>query len=512
MSQDSEISRAYIHVDDRLWHYRFVGSGPVLVMLHQSPQNSRMWLEPMRRFSRNCTVIAPDMPGYGWTEPFVDDSIALADFSAAIHRFLDALGVDRCVVFGMHTGGLVAMHMGLDRPERITAVIVDGLASFTPEERRLLDDRYLPPFEPTWDGAHLRWLWARMREQVFFFPWYESRKDFALDFPPPDAARTQSMVDDILECGDAYRIGYRAALTFADRHRVAELSVPTWLLYRLDDVLATHMERLPQLPDHVLAEHCEDRESLWQRMDTILNDLDGSEGVALPVVEDSVVRRRVESTSAGDLAVWILGDAGPMTIELHGIGQAPAIPKWRADDAGRRLLVDLPGHGGSSESLVAGLDVMQVSRALIELADRFAPGEKLNIKAHAGSAALAVDLAERIGPRCRELALIDPWLFSEREKECFMASLPDLSLQRAGGHLLEAWQWERERHFFPPWLAARPENRIREDGPDPHHIHANTTAMIFLGPELIGLFDRFIQPGLTERIEALDCAVDMRIN
>ncbi|MDW8480182.1 MAG: hypothetical protein RML12_10830 [Xanthomonadales bacterium] len=68
------------------------------------------------------------------------------------------------------TGGLVAAELGRLAPGRVAAVLVDGYAWFTPEEQAELDERYLPPFEPRWDGSHLAWLWARLREQRLVLP------------------------------------------------------------------------------------------------------------------------------------------------------------------------------------------------------------------------------------------------------------------------------------------------------------------------------------------------------
>jgi hypothetical protein len=60
--------RAFVGMGQRWVHFRQAGSGPVVVMLHQSPQNSRMWLEPMRALSRSYRVLAPDLPGFGYSD------------------------------------------------------------------------------------------------------------------------------------------------------------------------------------------------------------------------------------------------------------------------------------------------------------------------------------------------------------------------------------------------------------------------------------------------------------
>ena len=66
----SGISRGFVSIGERQVHFRYAGSGPALLLIHQSPQNSRMWLQMMARFADRYTVIAPDTPvtsaGFAW--------------------------------------------------------------------------------------------------------------------------------------------------------------------------------------------------------------------------------------------------------------------------------------------------------------------------------------------------------------------------------------------------------------------------------------------------------------
>ena len=63
------IHRRFVRIGQRHVHLRHAGQGPVLVLLHQSPQNSRMWLDMIARFADRYTVIAPDTPGFGYSDP-----------------------------------------------------------------------------------------------------------------------------------------------------------------------------------------------------------------------------------------------------------------------------------------------------------------------------------------------------------------------------------------------------------------------------------------------------------
>ena len=57
-------------------HYRHVGTGPVVLCLHQSPLSSRDMLGTMERWKTRFTCIAPDTAGFGLSTPL---GVATAD-------------------------------------------------------------------------------------------------------------------------------------------------------------------------------------------------------------------------------------------------------------------------------------------------------------------------------------------------------------------------------------------------------------------------------------------------
>jgi len=188
------IERHYATVDTR-WgvkqiHYRRCGSGPAALLLHQSPQSSGEYEPLMREWSDRFTVIAPDYPGFGMSDPLGDDGeleLGLADFAEVLVAFLDEIGVQAAPAYGFHTGAGMAVAMADHSPAHITAVYGNGYAILNAAEQADILAEYLPPFEKHWDGSHLVWLWARNRDQVIFFPWFARREDarIARTIPPP---------------------------------------------------------------------------------------------------------------------------------------------------------------------------------------------------------------------------------------------------------------------------------------------------------------------------------------
>jgi pimeloyl-ACP methyl ester carboxylesterase len=498
----ASVRRHFLRLGARTAHCRIAGAGPGLLMLHQSPQNGRQWLPLIPRYADRFTVIAPDTPGFGDSDPLPLDAPGIADLAAATLELADALGLERFAVFGMHTGGLIGMHLAWMAPERVSVLLVDGFAAFDAAERAAMGERYLPPFVPSWDGAHLRWLWCRMREQLFFFPWYDGRAAAALALDPPTPQATHAAAMDVLEVGDAYRLGYRAALSYGERHRVAELRCPAYLLYRDEDVLAAHRTRLPALPPHVQATRIVGGlPALHARMDAILDTHLAREAPAalrLDPPADRGLRRRVVDTAIGPLAAWHRPGDGPATLHLHAPGEAPPRP-GPGEPGAPAIHVDLPGHGASAEAR-ADAPPAAIAAALLALADALAPGGALAVEAVGPSAALALAMAQARPARVARLRLHTPWLLDAVEIARFLDGLPDPAVQRTGAHLLDAFQWARERHLLWPWMAPSAAARRLVDAPDPARVHADAVELLRLGPHLRALYAGLLDPGLAERV------------
>ena len=521
----TSVHRRFVRIGQRQVHLRYAGAGPALVLLHQSPQNSRMWLDMIGRFSDRYTVIAPDTPGFGYSDALAVVEPSIADLGQATVAVLDALGIARFAVFGMHTGGLVAAQVAAAHPDRVSALVVDGYAAFTPEESALYGDRYLPPFVPAWDGSHLRWLWSRMREQKYFFPWYDDRAQAAMAIDPHTTASTHEAVMDVLEVGDAYRAGYGAAFRHVEHGFLSTLKAPSLLVYRRGDPLLAHLPRLPPLPDNVQALVEEGGiAGMHARMETLLGDvLAGEAPVALAPVnarekpaaeridggsdasrgsDGSGWSRHIVACAVGDIAAWTRAGSGSLRLVLHAPGERPLQP--RAMEAGTAAVVapDLPGHGASSE-VTASLGVETMASAIVAALGSVDDTLPITIESHGAAAGYLPALAAQLGTRLQRVVLHRPWLLEADEAAAVLAQLPDPTLLRAGGHLDEAWQWERERHLLWPWLAPSAAARRTVAAPTPAAVNDNVVELLRLGARCALMFREATAPGLAARLAAL---------
>lgn len=98
----------YVEVDGGRIAYTRTGNGPVLVLLHGSPCDSRTWQWIVPDLAQDHTVVAWDAPGYGNSSD-VTESWRAPDYGDALAQFIDALGLGRPHVVGHSFGSMIAL-------------------------------------------------------------------------------------------------------------------------------------------------------------------------------------------------------------------------------------------------------------------------------------------------------------------------------------------------------------------------------------------------------------------
>lgn len=142
--------RGYVETPEGLIHYRERGSGPVLLLLHQTPSNSEQYSASLPLFAaRGYRTIAMDTPGFGMSDGPETKPESMAWFAGRVKQFLDALGIDRAHVFGHHTGCSIALEFAATYPERVGKVAFFGLLALKDDsERSYWLENFMPRWEP----------------------------------------------------------------------------------------------------------------------------------------------------------------------------------------------------------------------------------------------------------------------------------------------------------------------------------------------------------------------------
>ena len=116
----------FVRVNGKRVHYRDVGSGPTIVMIHGLAGQMRNFSYALLdKLASDHRVILIDRPGSGYSDPI--DSATIRSQAAHIGDALQTLGLDRPLVVGHSLGGAVALALALDRPDQ-----VGGLALLAP--------------------------------------------------------------------------------------------------------------------------------------------------------------------------------------------------------------------------------------------------------------------------------------------------------------------------------------------------------------------------------------------
>jgi pimeloyl-ACP methyl ester carboxylesterase len=107
--------------------YREAGpkDAPVVLLLHGFPSSSFQYRELIPRLADRYRVIAPDMPGFGFTEvpaergyKYTFDALA-----KTIEAFTDALELKKYALYVFDYGAPTGFRVAMARPERITAIV-----------------------------------------------------------------------------------------------------------------------------------------------------------------------------------------------------------------------------------------------------------------------------------------------------------------------------------------------------------------------------------------------------
>lgn len=102
------------------------GAGPTVVLLHSGGMSGRQWRRLAERLATSFRVVVPDFLGSGENAPWPEETAF--DFRldvAAVVEVIDAAAPGEAVHFVGHSyGGLIAMTIGRERPERVRSIAV----------------------------------------------------------------------------------------------------------------------------------------------------------------------------------------------------------------------------------------------------------------------------------------------------------------------------------------------------------------------------------------------------
>ena len=101
------------------WHVQVMGSGPPLLLLHGSGAATHSWRDLAPLLARDFTVVAPDLPGHGFTQAAAGDGASLPGMTRGVAALLSVLAMSPVAAVGHSAGAAIALRLRLDaKPDR----------------------------------------------------------------------------------------------------------------------------------------------------------------------------------------------------------------------------------------------------------------------------------------------------------------------------------------------------------------------------------------------------------
>ena len=164
-----------IAVNGRNNFYREAGhpGSPAILLLHGFPTSSLMYRNLMPLLAGEFHLIAPDLPGFGFSDipPRGEYTYSFNQLAKTIEAFTEAINLRRYAIYVFDYGSPVGLRLAVAHPDRITAIIsqngnayVEGLSQGwnpiqkywqepTPENRAALR-AFIQPDSVKWQYTH----------------------------------------------------------------------------------------------------------------------------------------------------------------------------------------------------------------------------------------------------------------------------------------------------------------------------------------------------------------------
>ena len=217
-------------------HYRIMGEGIPLLLLHQTPWFSVQYakVQPLLA-AAGIQCIAVDTPGFGFSD-LPTEQPTIEGYADNLPYILDAMGLDRVAVAGFHTGASIAAAFVHRHAAKVMCLVLDGAPLYTAEERRERLSREHWDQTPRSDGSHLSDRFAFIRDRI-----------------TKGTAEAESMTWSVMSffmAGETEHYGHIAAFSYDMAPAIRDITAPTLLISHTADTLHPAAGRIRKMrPD-----------------------------------------------------------------------------------------------------------------------------------------------------------------------------------------------------------------------------------------------------------------------
>jgi pimeloyl-ACP methyl ester carboxylesterase len=221
-------------IGGRRVNYVDIGSGGAapVVFVHGLAGNWQNWLENIPRVAQERRVVALDLPGFGESEPPVDE-ISMSGCARAVNDLCEELDLGRVVLVGNSMGGFASAEVALSFPERVERLVLVSAVGITSNDvarAPVMAWGRIATFAAARSAAEKRLalLRPRMRQLAY-----------SSIVRHPTRIRTDMLWEISQGAGrDAFMPALKAIHDYDFRDRVPEIGCPTLIVWGEDDMLA----------------------------------------------------------------------------------------------------------------------------------------------------------------------------------------------------------------------------------------------------------------------------------
>ncbi|MBY0611292.1 MAG: alpha/beta fold hydrolase [Beijerinckiaceae bacterium] len=115
----------FVNAGGLRWHVQIAGSGPTLLLLHGTGASTHSWRGLLPLLARQYCVIAPDLPGHGFTAAPPDRQMSLPGMGDALSALLAHLDAEPAIGVGHSAGAALLVRMcvdGLIAPRQLVSI------------------------------------------------------------------------------------------------------------------------------------------------------------------------------------------------------------------------------------------------------------------------------------------------------------------------------------------------------------------------------------------------------
>ena len=117
-------------------YYEEAGAGPPVILVHGLAGSSRWWRRNIEALARHYHVYVIDLIGFGRSQG--RHSFVLNEAAESLRAWMDRLGLEEASVIGHSMGGVIAIDLAAQFPERVRRLVLVDAAAFSFFERALL--------------------------------------------------------------------------------------------------------------------------------------------------------------------------------------------------------------------------------------------------------------------------------------------------------------------------------------------------------------------------------------